>query len=165
MNWKFIFCWLLSHSIGKLVRTPTDSIPRPLFQIVLVIAIGANCLRGTRHMWEPKPTPTGGHGAPSSCSRPPSLLLPGNATATAKTVTPPATPTMGIHAKEDSGSEAGHPAVLLANYVYQCATRRPTSSSSSCNKLPGPESDPELVTASAKASASGPGSGSVSGSQ
>ncbi|KAH8313445.1 hypothetical protein KR067_005965 [Drosophila pandora] len=145
MNWKFIFCWLLSHSF--------------------VIAIGANCLRGTHHMWQPKPTPTVGHGAPSSCSRPPSLLLPGNATATEKKVTPPATPTMGILAREDAGTEAAHPAVVLANYVYQCATRRPIStSSSSCNKLPDSESNPELVATSAKASASASGPGSVSAS-
>ncbi|KAH8277064.1 hypothetical protein KR026_004585, partial [Drosophila bipectinata] len=113
------------------------------FQIIVVIAMEANCLRGTRHMWQPKPTPTGGHGAPS-CNRPPSLLLPGNATATAEPVTPPATPTMDILARGDAGSEAAHPAVLLANYVYQCATRRPTiTSSSSCNKQPDSESSLE----------------------
>ncbi|KAH8295109.1 hypothetical protein KR018_007274 [Drosophila ironensis] len=99
MNWKFLVCCLLSHSF--------------------VVAIEGTCLRGTRHMWQAKPSlPT----APASCSRP-SLEQPGNGTAeTAPAMA--AAPTMKVLAAKDTTPEAGHPAVNLAKYVYQCSSRQ-----------------------------------------
>ncbi|XP_037732097.1 uncharacterized protein LOC119562990 [Drosophila subpulchrella] len=117
MNWKFLICCLLGHSF--------------------VIAIEANCLRGTGHMWQLKP-PTG----TTSCNR--ASLLARNATAVgkpaARSAVDIAADSMGTVDPGVGGTPAAPPAVVLANYVYECASRR---TSSSCSKQPEPESKPE----------------------
>ncbi|XP_016952304.1 uncharacterized protein LOC108026115 [Drosophila biarmipes] len=111
MNWNLLICCLLGHSF--------------------VIAIEANCLRGTGHMWQLKP-PTGS----TSCNRP--SLLPRNATARSAVDT--AGDSMGTAVPGVGGTPAARPALVLANYVYECASRR---ESSSCSKQPEPESKQE----------------------
>ncbi|KQS52254.1 uncharacterized protein Dere_GG12214, isoform B [Drosophila erecta] len=102
-------------------------------------AIEANCLRGTGHMWQLKP-PTG----TNSCNRASSLAR--NGTSMGKPATSAldiAVATMGAPDPEVGANVAAPPAVFLANYVYECASRR---TASSCIKPPGPEpeSKPEL---------------------
>ncbi|KAH8382764.1 hypothetical protein KR009_005160, partial [Drosophila setifemur] len=97
-----------------------------------VLAIEANCLRGTRHMWQMKQPPTTGI---TSCNRP-SLVRPGNATA--KTAaTSPEIPAGTLGSGGALLSEPTHSAVMLANYVYECASKRITGS---CSKQ-----QPEMV--------------------
>ncbi|XP_017000516.2 uncharacterized protein [Drosophila takahashii] len=109
MNWKFLICCLLGQSF--------------------VIAIEANCLRSTGHMWQLKP-PTG----TTSCNRP--SLLPSNATA--NSAVDIAAAKGGTAEPEVGGTLASPPVVILANYVYECASRR---TSNSCSKQPEPESE------------------------
>ncbi|EDW98702.1 uncharacterized protein LOC6538466 isoform X1 [Drosophila yakuba] len=118
-----------------------------LLGISFVIAIEANCLRGTGHMWQLKP-PTG----TNSCNRPSSLAR--NGTSMGKPMGKPATSAVDIAVTtmvapdpEVGATVAAPPVVFLANYVYECASRR---TASSCSKPPGskplpePESKPEL---------------------
>ncbi|XP_016987329.1 uncharacterized protein LOC108050260 [Drosophila rhopaloa] len=117
MIWKFLICCLLGHSF--------------------VIGIGAKCLRSTGHMWQLKP-PTGS----TSCSRP--SLLPRNATATEKpasTTVDIGKATMEASVPEVAESLTAPPAVILANYVYECASRR---TASTCSQQPEKESKPEF---------------------
>ncbi|XP_052835536.1 uncharacterized protein LOC128252109 isoform X2 [Drosophila gunungcola] len=127
MIWYFLMCCLLGHSF--------------------VIGIEAKCLRSTGHMWQLKPPAD-----KASCNRPP--LMPRNATANEKaastsvdvaasTAVDVAAATIGT---PSGGREVGEavttpPAVILANYVYECASRRTFSS---CSKQPEPESKPEF---------------------
>ncbi|KAH8363581.1 hypothetical protein KR084_011790, partial [Drosophila pseudotakahashii] len=106
-----------------------------------VIAIEANCLRSTGHMWQLKP-PTG----TTSCNRP--SLLPSNATANQgkgeaaaaarSSADDIASAKRGTAEPEVGATSASPPVVVLANYVYECASRR---TSSSCSKQPEPESE------------------------
>ncbi|XP_017128926.1 uncharacterized protein LOC108147143 isoform X2 [Drosophila elegans] len=119
MIWYFLICCLLGHSF--------------------VIGIEAKCLRSTGHMWQLKPPAD-----KASCNRPP--LMPRNATTNEKaasTAVDVAAATIGTPSEGPEVGEAATapPAVILANYVYECASRRTFSS---CSKQPEPESKPEL---------------------
>ncbi|KAH8311859.1 hypothetical protein KR044_008310, partial [Drosophila immigrans] len=97
-----------------------------------VFEIGAHCLRelpratgateATRHMWQPR-SPTGSLADTGSCNRPTTLRP-----ATDSDV---ATSQLNGNATI-RGRAAASPAVTLANYVYQCAAKRESSSSNHC---------------------------------
>ncbi|XP_017052369.1 uncharacterized protein LOC108095708 [Drosophila ficusphila] len=122
MNWNFLICLLLGHSFA--------------------IAIEASCLRGTGHMWQEKNA--SGTGVCHRLSMPPRNAI---ATASTKpsntTAEDIAAATMRTSAPEvaETITIAAPPAVVLANYVYECASRR---TAGSCSKRPEPESKPEF---------------------